>query len=149
MWISHLKDIKKQKGLVIAKEIKKPVRVKKASSIVHNEWNDSDERQEWINYAYKIWWEDFVYTILAENGTMWIDRKSGIVWANWYSDYGLCQINVGRHPEVLWWSNWKRFKDWFYNPYKQLDYCNKLFVWWTRFYWYDVRHKVKHKIVFN
>jgi len=77
---------------------------------------------------------------------MWIDRKSWLVWANWYSDYWLCQINIGWHPDVLWWSNWKKFKDWFYDPYKQLDYCNKLFTSWTRFYWYDVRYKVAHKI---
>ena len=143
------------KAIKTVKSVNIPI-VEKASAkgwishfVKHNERNKNDERQDWINYAYKIWWKDFLLTILAENSTMWIDRKSNMVWANWYSDYWLCQINVWRHPEVLWWSNWKRFKDWFYDPYKQLDYCNNLFTNWTRFYWYDVRHKMESKITFK
>ena len=139
----------KQEILEKKKEVRKQEinKVENKKYIIHNEWSLEDERQDWINYAYKIWWKDFVLTILAENGTMWIDRKSGMVWANGYSDYWLCQINVWYHKDILSdWKNWKRFKDWFYNPYKQLDYCNKLFITGTRFYWYDVRHKVAHKI---
>lgn len=80
---------------------------------------------------------------------MWIDRKSYVVWKNWYSDYWICQVNIGYHPEVLSnGSNWKKFVDWFYDPYKQIDYCYKLFSWWTTFYWYFVRHKVENKIAF-
>jgi len=115
-------------------------------AVKHKEWDILDVRQDYINYAYRMWWKDFLLTILAENGTMWIDRKSNAVWANGYSDYGLCQINVWYHPEILWTT--RRFKEWFYNPYKQLDYCWELYSWWTRFYWYDVRHKVEHKLEF-
>lgn len=118
-------------------------------TVIHKYWSKDDERQKWLNYAYKIWWKDFVLTILAENWTMWIDRKSLMVWKNWYSDYWICQVNVGYHPIILGWSNWKRFKDWFYNPYKQLDYCNKLFQGGITFYGYFNRHKVENKLIFK
>lgn len=120
------------------------------NKIKHKDWDFQDERQDWLNYAYDIWGLDFVLTILAENGTMWIDRKSLAVWANWYSDYWLCQVNVWWHPDVLSdGSNGKRFHDWFYDPYKQLDYCYKKFAGGTRFYWYDVRHRMKDKLIFD
>lgn len=117
---------------------------------MHKDWDIWDERQDWLNYAYRKWWIDFVLTILAENGTMWIDRKSNSVWANWYSDFWLCQINIWWHPEVLsWYSNWKMFHDWFYDPYKQLDYCYWKFAEGTRFYGYDVRHRMQDKIIYD
>lgn len=120
------------------------------AKIIHKEWDKSDVRQKRLQYAYNLWWKDFVLTIITENWTMWIDRKSYVVWSNWYSDYGICQINIGFHPEVLSnWSNWKKFVDWFYDPYKQIDYCNKLFKWWTKFYWYNNRFKVQNKIDFK
>ena len=117
--------------------------------VYHKDWFKDDDRQKWLQYALDIWWKDFVLTLLAENWTMWIDRKSLAVWKNGYSDYWLCQINVGYHPEVLLWSNWKRFKDWFYDPYKQLDYCNKLFQNWTTFYGYHVRYKSEKFLIFK
>lgn len=84
-------------------------------------------------------------TFLAESWTMWITRKSGLVWANWYRDYWICQTNVWYHPYVLRWEwyaywSWKYFKEWFYDPYKQMDHCIKLFKWWTVFYAYKHRY---------
>jgi hypothetical protein len=123
--------------------------VDKKTQVKHIWFPENDERQKLVKYAYKIGGKDFLLTILAENSTMQIDRKSIIVGSNWYSDYWLCQINIWYHPEILSnWKNWKKFKDWFYDPYKQLDYCQKLFSWWVRFYWYDKRHTVKKNILF-
>ena len=122
----------------------------KNKKIAHKGWSIDDERQDWLNYAYKLWGKDFVLTLLAENGTMSIDRKSGSIWVNWYSDYWLCQINIGYHKAILSdWKNGKKFADWFYDPYKQLDYCYKLYSNWTKFYWYDVRHRMVTSINFN
>jgi len=85
-------------------------------------------------------------TFLAENWTMWIIRKSTIIWKNWYRDYWICQINAGWHPEILW--KWdKYFIDWFYDPYKQMDFCIKKFKEGTTFYAYPYRYQRTKDIV--
>lgn len=86
-------------------------------------------------------------TFLAENWTMEILRVSWLVWANGYRDVGICQTNIWWHKEILWGSNWKRYKDWFYDPYKQMDYCIKLYKWGTKFYAYTHRYKRTKDIV--
>lgn len=122
------------------------------SKIVYNKnWARDDKRQKWLNYMYRKsnYNKNLMWTFLAENGTMWLTKKSWIVWANWYSDYWICQINSGYHKIILWKWNWKYFADWFYNPYKQMDYCIKLYNQGTRFYGYNVRYKSKNKLIFK
>lgn len=91
-------------------------------------------------------------TFLAENWTMGITTKSGMVWANWYSDYWICQTNVGYHPQALWgkwkpyWS-WEYFAEWFYDPYKQMDHCIELFKWGTVFYAFKHRYARTKQII--
>lgn len=117
--------------------------------VFHKWWDKNDKRQKWLQYIYDNCWEDCMRTFLAENWTMWVTRKSWLVWANGYRDYGICQINAWWHKDILWhW--WKQyFADWFYNPYKQMDYCIKLFKWWTRFYAYPYRYERTKDIIIN
>ena len=136
--------------------MKETLPIKQKTKVIHKYWSKDDKRQEWLNYLYRKSWydKDLVLTFLAENWNMWITRKSLIVWANWHSDYWICQINTWYHPDILAWNwfaywSWKYFKEWFYNFHKQADYCIKKYKTWTRFYWYDVRHKVRNKLIFK
>lgn len=133
---------------------------------MHKDWSIDDERQEWLNYAYRKWGIDFVLTLLAENGTMWIERQSE-VWSqrinwknvicnkeNWTSNcvreesYWICQLNRIYHPEINW-THWHKFQEWFYDPYKQIDHCWYKYSTGTRFYGYDVRERQRYKIIFD
>jgi len=129
--------------------------LEKQRKVLHLWFDKNDERQKWINYAYKISWynKDFILTLTAENYRWTITRPSNIVWANWYRDYWICQVNAGYHPEILrgqWYKypNDKYFAEWFLDTYKQIDYCWKLYKWWTKFYWYNVRYRIKDSIKF-
>jgi len=97
------------------------------------------------SYAYDIseWDLDFLYTIGSENWTFDMYRRSWIIWANWYYDYGICQINNWYHPHIV---NTKEF--WESREF-QVEKCWELYKWWTRFYWYDTRHKVANRFTIN
>jgi len=129
--------------------------LKKQRKVIHLWIPKNDERQKWINYAYKISWynKDFILTLTAENYRWTTTRKSNRVWANWWSDYWICQVNAWYHPEILSWKSYypnkEYFAKWFLNPYKQIDYCWKLYKWWTKFYGYNVRYKIKNSLKFN
>jgi len=109
------------------------------TKVIHEWWAKDDVRQDYLQYLLDNWGEDAMRTFLAESWTMDLTRKSWLVWSNWYSDYGMCQTNTGYHPYVLRWEGYaygsgKYFKEWFYNPYKQMDHCIKMFKGGTIFY---------------
>ena len=94
-----------------------------------------------VNYAYSIssWDMDFIYTIWAENWSFDMYKRSHKKGKNWYYDYWLCQINQWRHKEIV---NNKEF----WESYRyQIDKCFELYKWWTKFYGYNVRYKVKNR----
>lgn len=64
--------------------------------------------------------ENMIKTFNGENWSRVVDLKSYEVWANWYSDYGFCQLNAQYHGKFI------KSKD-FKNAHKQLDYC--LWIW--------------------
>lgn len=98
--------------------------------------------QERIDYAWSKGKDvDFVLMLEIENAGTWaVDKLSDMVGANGYRDKGICQVNIGWHPEVVsdpQFNNWK----W------QVDTCWKMYKGGVRFYGWDVRHRVKHLFV--
>lgn len=90
-------------------------------TIIHKWFNENDEKQKYIQYAYELGWLDFVKTIECENGN-WN------LWAvgDWGKAFGLCQININYHklPEDYK-TDWK----------VQVEYCYEKWEWGTKFYW--------------
>lgn len=99
-----------------------------------------DPRQDLINYAYKVGWKDFLLTLDGENWLWTANRKSNIIWANWYYDFGICQLNKKYHKSFI---NSKEFED----PYKQVDYCfgvwqDAIKKWRLKTTFYAYRHRL-------
>lgn len=99
-----------------------------------------DPRQDLINYTYKVGWKDFLLTLDGENWSWTANRKSNIVWANWYYDFGICQLNKKYHKDFI---NSKEFQD----PYKQVDYCfgvwqDAIKKWRLKTTFYAYRHRL-------
>lgn len=134
---SPLSQWKESKKEITKQTIKASVTLIKNKSCYHYGFTSGSVAQLYISYACLISNadQDFVLTMNAENGGWNIDRRSGLIWANWYYDYGLCQINKWYHPEIV---NDKRF----YTDYKRhIEQCRNLYKWGTRFYGFDVRYK--------
>ena len=84
-----------------------------------------DYRQEFVNYAYSIWGWDLVALCECENAN----------WDNFRKAYGgedswwFCMINRKYHKDIVdtkeFWEDWKR----------QMNKCNELLKWGTKFYW--------------
>ena len=92
-----------------------------AGSIVHKWFQTDDERQEMINYAYKLWWIDFVKMIECENWNWSISA----VGDNWKA-FWLCQINTNYHKLPEWYKeDWKL----------QIETCYDKWKNGTKFYW--------------
>lgn len=93
--------------------------------IIKKERPFEDPRQEYISFAYEIWWFDLVTLIECENAERDPERKAA--WKE--ESYGFCQINKRWHKEILnnslFWEDRKR----------QINKCNELMKWWTKFYW--------------
>lgn len=116
----------------------------------------SDNIQQIVNYAYNISkdkaWLDMVLTFDYENGLWTTDRVSKWVSKAWYRDYGICQLNYQWHKKFI---ESEDFKD----PYKQLDYCYKVWQdaytrWWvakikSTFYWYYHKEEVRKNFIIN
>lgn len=150
---------KKVQTVVASKKVEKqqpkkqdPVKEeKKTNEKIYKKWWAKDhEIQNLVNYAYQKGGKDFLLTLEWENGLWKWDRKSAIVWSNWYSDYGMCQLNWQFHAKFIF-ANGVNLKDWFskdfQNPYKQIDYCWEVYQnavaqnrIKTTFYAYNKRH---------
>lgn len=125
---------------------------------ITHKWRPKDSIvQEYVRYAYKISWGDldFVATLESENGTRDPKKQSNVhqyydkeKWknvmcnkANWNAgckreeSFWFCQMMKKFHPQV----NDKRF---FTDPKRQIETCYAKYKWWTKFYWFNVRHKV-------
>ena len=98
-------------------------------------FSDDAIAQTYIKYAREISKDkDFILTMNAENWARELMRQSWAVGKNWYRDIWLCQINKWRHKKIV---NDPRFTDY----KRQIEQCWRLYQWWTRFYWFDVRYK--------
>lgn len=127
------------------------------NDITHKGRPEDNIVQDYVRYAYKIsWWDlDFVATLEAENGTRDPKKQSNVhmyydkeKWrnvmcnkANWNAgckreeSYWFCQMMKKFHPQV-------KDERFFTDPNRQLEQCYAKYKWGTKFYWYNVRHKV-------
>lgn len=111
----------------------KPVEQKqieqKQTTIYKKEYAADDVRQQYIQYAYDVWGWDLVALMECENATRNPFRQSD-VYKNGRREpsYGFCMIDRDYHKSIidnkLFREDWKR----------QIDTCNNLFKWWTKFY---------------
>lgn len=98
----------------------------------------TEAMQEMVDYAWSISKSlDFVLTVEAESG---FNPNARNVNRNGTVDSGLTQINHYYHPQIV---KDPRFKDWKF----QLEKGWQLYKGGTRFYGYDVRHKVSNRFV--
>lgn len=148
---------------LFAKEEVREVKQKEVS-IVHN-WRPKDSIvQEYVQYAYKISWNDidFVATLEAENWTRDPKKQSNVhmyydkekwknvmcnkanrnSWCKREESYWFCQMMKKFHPQV-------KDERFFTDPKRQLETCYAKYKWWTKFYWYNVRHKVIKRFTFT
>lgn len=98
--------------------------------------------------AREISWgdRDFIYTLDAENWQRNPHRQSSVpdnnpkTSSNGKEDSrGFCQLHRAWHSDVV---DNPLFRE---NPKRQLEQCWYKYKNWTRFYGYDVRHKVKER----
>ena len=118
--------------------------------IVRKGFEDNEEIQNLVNYAYSLWGKDFLLTLEWENGLWKWNRKSTLVWSNGFSDYGLCQLNAKYHGKFIFANSVNLhagFSENFKDPYKQIDYCWGVFqdgvkrgIIASTFYAYNTRH---------
>jgi len=123
-----------------------------AKTITHLWYSEDSIVQEYVRYAFSISNNDldFVAMLDAENWR-WDPHRQASVPDNrpWMSQNGredsrwFCQLHRRRHRYIVdderFWNDWKR----------QLDQCYNKYKWWTRFYWYDVRHLRKKLFQIN
>lgn len=92
-----------------------------AEKITHKWFSEDDEKQQMVQYAYKLWWIDFVKMIECEN---WNRNPNAIGDSG--KAFWLCQINTNYHRLPEWYKeNWK----------VQVEECYRKRSTWTRFYW--------------
>ena len=90
-------------------------------TLIHKWFKRDDERQKYVQYAYKLGWMDFVKLIECENWN-WSLKAVG----DWGKAFWLCQINTNYHklPENYK-TSWQ----------VQVETCYKKRKGWTKFYW--------------
>lgn len=99
------------------------------------------QEQEYIRYAYEVGGKDFMLTLNAENQKWNPLARSKKRGANWYYDFGLCQLNYKYHKPFIISKNFKY-------PKSQIDYCYEVYQDWfrkkrenTTFYGYNIRFR--------
>lgn len=102
----------------------------KEPEIFKKEYDEEDERNAYIQYAYEKGWMDLVLLMECENSTRNMYRQSEVIKnGRREPSYWFCMIDRDFHKEIvdnpLFWSDWKR----------QIDQCYNLRKWGTKFYW--------------
>lgn len=112
--------------------------------ILHTGYPEGSIVQLYVNMAWQIseWDWDFIWTLDAENWQRNPHRQSE-QYQNWIREDSrwFCQLHRAWHSSVV---DDPRFWE---SPERQLKKCWEKYKWWTRFYGYDVRHKVKDRFV--
>lgn len=65
-------------------------------TVLHSGFLPSDPRQEIVAEAYRLWGMDFLVLLDCENGS-----RDPTARGDWGKAYGLCQLNIRRHGELL------------------------------------------------
>ena len=110
---------------------------------IYHRWRPEDNVvQLYVNMAREIsnGDRDFIRTLEAENGTRNPYKQSGVVskWVREDSRW-FCQLHRNWHSDIV---DDNRFWE---SPKRQMEQCRLKYKWWTRFYGYDVRYKVKDR----
>ena len=92
-------------------------------TIWHEWFIPEDEKQQAVQYAYKLWGMELVSIMECENG----NRDVNAIWDNGHA-FGLCQMNERFH---------KIPEEYFGNRRVQVEYCYQKRKSWTTFYWPD------------
>jgi len=94
------------------------------------EYSETDERQEYIQYAYQLGGLDLVLLIECENSTRNMFRQSEVVKnGRREPSYWFCMIDRDFHPKIV---DDKRFWD---DRRRQMEKCHELRKGGTKFYW--------------
>lgn len=102
----------------------------KKGTILKKEYDQNDERNQYIQYAYDLGWMDLVLLMECENSTRNMYRQSEVV-KNWRREpsYWFCMIDRDFHKNIV---DDSRFRN---DRKRQIDQCYKLWKQWTPFYW--------------
>lgn len=99
-------------------------------TVTKNEYDERDERQEYIRYAYELWWMDLVLLMECENSTRNMHRQSEVVKnGRREPSYWFCMIDRDFHPKIV---DDSRFRN---DRKRQIEQCHKLRKGGTKFYW--------------
>ena len=81
-------------------------------TIFKKEYDQNDERNQFIQYAYEKWWMDLV---------LLMERREPSYW--------FCMIDRDFHKNIV---DDSRFRN---DRKRQIDKCHELWKGWTKFYW--------------
>jgi len=101
----------------------------KKGTILKKEYDQNDERNQYIQYAYDLGWMDLVLLMECENSTRNMYRQSEVV-KNWRREpsYWFCMIDRDFHKNIV---DDSRFRN---DRKRQIDKCYELWKGWTKFY---------------
>jgi len=111
-------------------EVEQLTSEEKKSQIYKKEYETTDQRNEYIQYAYEIGGIDLVLLMECENST-WNQYRQSEVVKNWRREpsYWFCMIDRDFHKNIV---DDSRFRN---DRKRQIDKCYELWKGWTKFYW--------------
>ena len=99
-------------------------------TIFKKEYDQNDERNQFIQYAYEKWWMDLVLLMECENSTRNMYRQSEVVKnGRREPSFWFCMIDRDFHKNIV---DDSRFRN---DRKRQIDKCHELWKGWTKFYW--------------
>jgi len=111
-------------------EVEQLTSEEKKSQIFKKEYETTDQRNEYIQYAYEIGGIDLVLLMECENST-WNQYRQSEVVKNGRREpsFWFCMIDRDFHKNIV---DDSRFRN---DRKRQIDKCYELWKGWTRFYW--------------
>lgn len=101
----------------------------KKGTIFKKEYETTDERNQFIQYAYEKWWMDLVLLMECENSTWNMYRQSEVVKnGRREPSFWFCMIDRDFHKNIV---DDSRFRN---DRKRQIDKCYELWKGWTKFY---------------
>ena len=115
-----LNEVMEEADRIISEEWSVEKEAENTVSIVHKWFQRDDERQQMINYAYKLGGIDFVTMIECENWNWSLTAK----WDGWHALW-LCQMN----------DRWHKVPEWYTTDWRvAVEYCYQKWSTHTKFY---------------
>lgn len=111
-------------------EVEQLTNEEKKWTILKKEYETTDERNTYIQYAYEKWWMDLVLLMECENSTWNMYRQSEVVKnGRREPSFWFCMIDRDFHKNIV---DDSRFRS---SRKRQIDKCYELWKGWTKFYW--------------